>query len=182
MTRSELEQMLNISTVLISKGKKNRPGTPLVPTYITIHNTDNANEGADAGSHGRFLANTGYYMWGGKKKWISWHYTVDDGRVVRHLPLGEQGYHSSGGNSKSFGIEICMNKGIDQEEAFRRAARLAALLLYDHDTLKKDVRRVVPHYHWTRKNCPRLLLNNGKPGKRWEDFLAMIEQELKAIT
>ena len=56
---------LAISEELIAPGRPNRPGTKINPTYITIHNTANSNEGADADAHSRFVRNKGYYDWKG---------------------------------------------------------------------------------------------------------------------
>ena len=180
MTRTELGNLLNVEEDFIPEGKKNRPRTPNSLKYITIHNTDNTNVGADARAHSKFVKNTGHYINDkGEKIWVSWHYTVDDGRVVKHLPLNEGCYHTfNGGNQQSIAIEICMNQGIDQEAAFLRAARLVAALLYD---LKKSSDSIVPHYFWTKKNCPRLLLNNGKPGAQWKNFITLIETVYASI-
>ena len=51
------------------------------------------------------------------KKLGSWHYTVDDIKVIKQLPINEKGWHAGKGNSSSIGIEICMHEGIDQEQA-----------------------------------------------------------------
>ncbi len=34
----------------------------------------------------------------------------------------------------------------------------------------------------TGKNCPRLLLDNGKIGNRWREFIQLIQQELNTIS
>ncbi len=96
MTRQEIINSLNLEENFIPEGRRNRPGSANVAKYITIHNTDNTNVGADARSHGRFLINPGYYILEGKQHWVSWHYSVDDNRVVKHLPLDEKAYHAAG--------------------------------------------------------------------------------------
>ena len=181
VTRAELGQSLGLKIDQIAEGRPNRSGSPMAPRFITVHNTDNTNMGADAEAHGRFVSQTGYYVHGGQKRWISWHYTVDDDSCVRHLPLNEVGWHagSSAGNAASIGIEICMNAGIDQAKAFDRAQRLIACLCYD---LHLDpAKSVVPHQHWSGKNCPRLLLDNGRPGARWASFVAGVSACLASI-
>lgn len=177
MKRKEFGKLLNLKENYIPQGKRNRPGTPNTLEYITAHNTDNTDKGANASAHSKFVKNTGYYInkKSGEKIYVSWHYTVDDLQIIKHLPINEKGFHArNDGNTRSIGIEICMNKGIDQDAAFLRAARLFAVLLYD---LKKPADAIVPHYFWTEKNCPRLLLNNGKPGKKWKDFISMIKAD-----
>lgn len=182
MERKEFGTLLNLKEDYIPRDKRNRPGTPNSLEYITVHNTDNTKKGADASAHSKFVKNTGYYTSKdtGEKIYVSWHYTVDDSQIIKHLPLNEKGFHArNDGNSRSIGIEICMDKGIDQDAAFLRAARLIAALLYD---LKKPADAIVPHHFWTGKNCPRLLLDNGKPGKKWRDFISLVKAEHASIS
>lgn len=181
MKRSEFGKLLNLEVDLIPKGKRNRPGHVNEPRYITIHNTANKRAKATADAHNNFLKRNGFYRHRGRKNWVSWHYTVDDHKVIKHLPINEVGYHSKSGNIKSIGIEICMYRGIDQEKANLRAARLVAALLYDVADLNRNVYQVVPHQRWTGKNCPVLLLDNGKPRQKWHAFLALIQSELEGI-
>ena len=174
IARSKLGIQLNLKIDEIAPGRPNRPGTPLSASLITVHNTDNPKPSADAEAHARFLKNTGYYVHNGKKIWVSWHYTVDDDSCVRHLPLNEVGWHASSktGNASSLGIEICMNAGIDQAMAFDRAAKLIACLCFDMGL--DPATQIVPHYRWSEKNCPSLLMTGGKPGKKWRDFVAAV--------
>jgi len=174
MKRGELGASLNLEVDLIPDGRPNRPGTPINPRKITVHNTSNTNRGADANSHSKWVRNTGYYEFRGRKNYVSWHYTVDDKRVIKQLPISEKGWHSSRGNSSSIGIEICMHQGIDQDAAFDRASRLIAVLLYD---LNLSIEDVVTHKYWTGKSCPVLLLNEDK----WASFKGKISNYLKGI-
>lgn len=187
MKRKEFERLINIEEDFIPTGKTNRPGSRNSLEYITIHNTDNTKPGADARAHATFVTKTGYRenKETGKKTWVSWHYTVDDKRVIQHLPVTEACFHTlngkgsrMNGNSRSIAIEICMNQGIDQKAAFLRAARLTATLMHD---LKKSIDEVIPHHFWTGKACPSLLLDNGKPGKKWKSFLDTIVSEYSLI-
>ena len=68
-----------------------------------------------------------------------------------------------------------MNAGIDQQAAFDRASGLAALLIYDTDHADPDFDRIVPHFRWTKKNCPSLLLNDAKPGSKWTAFVERVK-------
>jgi len=173
MDRRELGQLLNLSEELIPSGRQNRPGTRIRPTFITIHNTSNTNAGADAQAHSRFVRNTGYYMHNGKKNWVSWHYSVDDQRVLKHLPVNEKGYHAGPANSVSIGIEVCMHQGIDRTQADLRAARLAAVLLFDFGLGIGGLRT---HKSWTGKHCPTLLLSH------WSSFVRQVEDIRASIT
>lgn len=175
MQREEFELLVNLEVDLIPQGMHNRPETIIDPKYVTIHNTSNTDAGADARAHARYLSKTGYYMYKGKKIWTSWHYTVDDKRVVNHLPLDEEGYHAhQEANTSSIGIEICMNAGIDRAAADLRAARVTAALLYD---LGLSADAIKTHQDWTGKKCPELLLAAGK----WKAFKDTVISEFNTI-
>jgi DNA/RNA endonuclease G (NUC1) len=178
MTRDELLKLINLHQELIPIGKQNRPGVTIKPVKITIHNTSNTSPGADAKAHSKFVRETGYYLGTGpngeqKKSWVSLHYTVDDKTVINQLPNTEKALHAgSPANTTSVAIEICMHKGIEQAEANTRAAQLTALLCYD---LSVPIADIVPHKHWTGKDCPVLLLKN------WNDFLKSVTQYLEDL-
>lgn len=163
--RKEIGKSLNLEIDLIPESNSNRPGIRIIPEYITIHNTDNTSRGAGALAHGRYMKGEDARM-----RRVSWHYTVDDNLCIKHLPINEKGWHAATqeGNNKSIGIEICMNEGIDQNAANQRAATLTAILIYD---LNLPLDNVVTHHHWSGKNCPILLLDDGKPGEKWQKFL-----------
>ena len=169
MDKAEWAKGINLKEELVAPGRPNRSGKPMRPTKVTIHNTDNSAKGADAHAHSRFVRETGWYEHKGKKIQVSWHYTVDDRVVIRQLPDLERGMHagSSEGNAYSLGVEICMQKKIDQEAANVRAAQLAALLIVEHGLSPDDV---VQHRHWSGKRCPSLLMNE----KKWDAFLANV--------
>lgn len=172
VTRASMYTLLNITTMLLSTRAPNRPGTPLAPKFVTIHNTDNGDKGADALAHAKYIRGSDAIA-----RKVSWHYTVDDQRVVKNLPAEEQGWHAGthAGNQISIGIEVCENAGIDQQAAFDRAALLTAVLL---DAYKIPLSNVVPHQHWSGKYCPHILLDrkNGFAG-----FVAQVGKYLAAI-
>lgn len=173
MDRAELLQLINLSEELVPAGKHNRPGTRIAPKFVTIHNTSNTNAGADAKAHSRFVRNTGFYMIGGKQNWVSWHYTVDDKVALRHVPPTEKAFHAGPANSVSVAMEVCMHAGIDRAAADLRAARLAALLLFDFGLGIAGLRT---HKSWTGKNCPQLLIPN------WNAFVAQVDGIRRTIT
>ncbi|OJF16363.1 MAG: hypothetical protein A6D91_11925, partial [Bacillaceae bacterium G1] len=144
----------------------------ITPTYITVHETDNTDAGADAERHAKYLAENPATA----KKPVSWHFTVDDKKIVQHLPTNEMGYHagSGTGNQQSIGVEICVNRDGDYEKAIQNAVWLVKKLMTDHGI---PVSRVVPHQHWTGKNCPRNLL------PRWQEFIAAVQgKEASQVT
>jgi N-acetylmuramoyl-L-alanine amidase CwlA len=162
---------LNIVQDFIPVTNSNRPGTRLVPTHITIHNTDNANLGADAAAHARYMKGAD-----AQARQVSWHYTVDDRIIYQSLPVNEVGWHAKQGNSKSIGIEICMHQGMNEAKAYDRAALLVAVLALQNGIPVPS--RIVQHYFWTEKHCPRVLRD--KPNG-WSDFLAKVQAALTQL-
>ncbi|EPY06618.1 bacteriophage PBSX N-acetylmuramoyl-L-alanine amidase [Paenibacillus alvei TS-15] len=160
---------IEIKQRLLPDGRPNKPSKPMTPQWLTVHNTDNESSGATAEAHSRYLLNGS----GGEKK--SWHYTVDDKDIYQHLRDNEQGWHAGDGtgpgNALSIGIEICMYKGIDEQAAWANAAWLVAKLAKKYGI---PLIKVVPHKHWTGKNCPSRIL------PQWSKFLNMIDKELHA--
>jgi Subtilase family/N-acetylmuramoyl-L-alanine amidase len=165
-TIPDARQRLNIVVDFIPVGNSNRPGTPLKPLQITIHNTDNSDAGADAHAHAIYQQGPDARL-----RQVSWHFTVDDHSVYQSLPVNEVGWHAGThqGNYSTIGIEICENDGIDQQAANDRAALLTAVQLHELGISLQG--NVVQHFHWSGKNCPALLRN---PPSNWGDFLAKV--------
>ena len=160
-----------IQTDYIPQGRKNRPGGFNPCSYLTIHETGNAARGADAAAHASYLKGDS-----AANALVSWHYTVDDHAILQHLPDTETAYHAGDGakgpgNTKSIGIEICVDAGGDFEKAKRNAASLVRLLMAEHSI---PLERVVQHHHWNGKDCPKSLRNT--PGG-WAAFLKLCEGE-----
>lgn len=157
---------MKIIKSFIQEGQTNqRPGHPMQPRYITIHNTANTNEGADAEMHARYLHN------GASGRVVSWHFTVDDRQIYQHIPLNENGWHAGDGgegtgNRESIGIEICENSDGAFGKAVAHAVWLIKKLMTEHDI---GIENVVPHQYWSGKNCPRRLLD------QWTGFKKRIE-------
>ena len=165
--------MVTITKDYIPRGRRNRPGYPLTPRYITIHDTANTNAGADAKAHAG-------YVKGDAAASIpaSWHFTVDDTVIMQHLPLNENGWHAGDGsngpgNRQSIGIEICENRDGNRARAEKNAAWLTAKLLRDY-SLGLD--RVKQHHHWSGKNCPRVLRGRASG---WNSFLEAVRLQLQ---
>jgi N-acetylmuramoyl-L-alanine amidase len=184
LRQSAAPAAVNLRQMIVPKGRYGRHiEFPLRATYITIHSTDN--RGATALQHARGMA-AGAFR--GRSKWnrtgyMTWHFSVDDVQAIQSLPLniqGEHADHDGPGNKSSIAIEICeFRDPRRQAAAIERAAQLTAWLTRE---LNIPVDHVVPHYHWpqwhfhgNQKNCPRILLEHGKPGPRWEAFLRKIK-------
>lgn len=163
--------MIEIIRDLIPLKRPNRPAEYNPCYYITIHDTGNTAKGADALAHSAYLKGT--------NEKVSWHYTVDDTVAVNHLPTNETAYHAGDGkrgtgNTKSIGIEICINSDGNIAKATDNAAWLTAKLLIEH---KLTIERVVQHNRWSGKNCPQNL-RHGVPYS-WEMFISKVEAYMK---
>ncbi len=172
MRLEEAFERLNISLDLIPVGSSNRPGTRLQPTHITIHNTANAAQGADALMHARYVKSAD-----ARARQVSWHFTMDDKRCVKHLPTNEVGWHAGRGNSKSIAIEICEHQGIDQNQANERASLLAAVLMFQ---LNIPLEHIVTHQSWTGKHCPHVLLGQQGGFEAFRRKVADFHQQLQS--
>ena len=171
--------MVKIIIDLIPKGRRNRPGYPMEPLYLTIHSTANTAAGADAAAHAVYIKSDACAA-----RPASWHFTVDGGTkdgkqapaIYQHLPLNENGWHAGDGtngtgNRKSIGIEICENRDGNRAQAIRTAAWLCAKLIREVKTLKPFPEVLKQHFDWSGKNCPRIL----RTGNKWADFLRQVE-------
>nr|WP_245480776.1 N-acetylmuramoyl-L-alanine amidase [Mesorhizobium sp. M1E.F.Ca.ET.041.01.1.1] len=158
---------------MIPKGRVDRPGTPIVATSVTIHNTGNSQSGANANAHARALV-TGALLSGYLR---SWHFTVDDFEIYRHIPTTEKAYHAGpAANASSIGVEVCQHPEQNNKLAYENAAWLAATLL--HQIKMTPTAGLRQHHDWTRKNCPSVL--RGKPGA-WKAFVAQVAAACAAL-
>ena len=132
--------------------------------YIVIHETANYDNGASAQMHARLQSNH-------NNRSASWHYQVDHKGVIQSFPDNVKCWHAGGDrlmNTKSIGIEICVNYG---GEKFRKAVD-NAIELTKHLMDKYDIpaNNVITHHDasWG-KDCPHFLRANSE-GVSWNDF------------
>src|SRR5699024_6340946 len=160
--------MVEIHAMLLNQESHNVPNKTMSPKYITVHNTANSSKGADAKMHAIYQRNGS----GGRK--ASWHYTVDDKEIWQSLKDNQQGWHAGDGggqgNAQSIGIEICENSDGDFDKAVANAQELIRNLMDKHNI---PIDNVVPHKHWSGKNCPHKLLDT------WDDFVNGITKEVE---
>lgn len=155
----------DITQIFIPAGRRDRPGTKLRATSVTIHNTFNTARGADAAAHARALYNGSLL----KEYLRSWHFTVDDVSIYQHVPTNEVAYHANSGNGSSIGIEICENSGLNVAAAYDNAAWLAARLL--HQIGQTPANGLKQHFDWSGKDCPRVL-RESRNG--WPNFISAV--------
>jgi N-acetylmuramoyl-L-alanine amidase len=181
---SKLVRQINLKQDMVRAGTCGRRVVRrMKPRYITIHSTQNYS--ADAWQHSLALKRGALRapkrLGGNRIGYLIWHFTVDDRVAVQHMPTNEQGEHADfngPGNNYSIGIEMCEQRGSNLNATMDRTAKLAAYLMVRNGI---PLRNVVPHYHWPRrgcnppnKNCPHFLMDNGRPGRKWNAFLGRI--------
>ncbi|WP_234047400.1 peptidoglycan recognition protein family protein [Luteolibacter pohnpeiensis] len=177
-------RQVNLKVDMVPAGTYGRKVVrPMIPRYITIHSTQNYT--ADAERHAlalkRGALRSAIRKGGNRIGFLIWHFTVDDHVAIQHMPTSEQGEHADfdgPGNRYSIGIEMCEQRGSNLAATIDRTAKLTAVLMKKNNIPLKNV---VPHYHWPRngknppnKNCPHFLMDNGKPGKKWQAFLGRV--------
>ncbi len=148
-----------------------RTGIAMQPKYVTIHNTASFGNGANAAAHANLQIND-------SRKWISWHYSVDNNEIYQSMPMNEVGYHAGDGqnigNSSTIGIEICENADGNYAQAERNAAYLTAQILYENN-LPSDAVRL--HKDWSGKNCAHNIIEGTKGTMGWGTFKNLVRQE-----
>jgi N-acetylmuramoyl-L-alanine amidase len=134
------------------------------PNWISIHETDNTNKGADALAHAKLQYN-------GNVRVASWHFSVDDREIYQSIPTNEiawaNGDGRGTGNMQSISIELCVNRDGDFEKTKENAVWLVQYLMKKYSI---PISNVVQHNRWTGKNCPRNLRKSG-----WNAFINQIK-------
>jgi N-acetylmuramoyl-L-alanine amidase CwlA len=101
--------------------------------------------------------------------------------IYQHIPDNETAWHcgdgKGSGNTKSIGIEICMNSDGDILEATDNAVELVVYLCKAHNI---PLSNVVQHNYWSGKNCPQML--RSKNPYNWDTFIAKVKQGLDVKT
>lgn len=136
------------------------------PTRIVVHNTAN-----DASA----MAEISYMI--GNNNQVSFHYAVDDYRVVQGIEENRNGWHAGDGNGKGnregIGIEICYSKS--GGDRFNKSEDNAVELIID--ILKRygwGIDKVTKHQDYSGKYCPHRTLDMG-----WERFMNKIRAKLE---
>ena len=191
MPVSSMLREVRLKVDMVPKGTHGRRVVrPMTPRYITIHSTQNYTAGADRHSLAlkRGALRAPKRKGGNRIGFLIWHFTVDQGMAVQHMPVSEQGEHADfdgPGNRYSIGIEMCEERGSNVAVTMERTAKLTAVLMKKHGI---PLNNVVPHYHWPRrgcspahKNCPHFLMDNGRPGPKWRAFLSKVNFHYKRL-
>lgn len=172
-------QDIMVTADYIPEGRYNRPGGNYKVKYIVIHNTGNFSAGADANAHRDYVKQEGTKT--------SWHFTVDDKTIFKHLPEEERAWHAGDGrdgqgNTYGIGIEMCVNHETEGTrhpskyfyKTMDNTAQLVAELMYKYNLKIKQVRQ---HWHFSGKNCPQVIRENDL----WDAFLENVHQRYDKI-
>lgn len=144
-------------------GHKKRRGVKIHPSHITIHATGNGKSTAQ--NERDYLTNPI------NTNGIAYHYVVGDNIIIEVMPPNEKAYHAGNiqGNNKSIGIEM-VETG-DREKVIANTIFLVKELQKQF-SISDD--RVVRHYDWSGKNCPRILNYGNWQG--WQDFKRLLSE------
>lgn len=139
--------------------------------YITYHDTGNNNAGADAKMHANYMVSSGSLQYRAR----SWHYTVDSGTIIHHVPDNEVAWQGDeyDAYAKSIGIETCVNFGSNLHLVWQRMGKLCAMLISKYGL---DISSIKQHYDWNQKNCPQTLRRNNL----YSYAISLVEGELLA--
>lgn len=154
-----------LKTSLLPVGHRLRPGGNFRKTSITIHSTGNLSSTPQGERN--WLNNAT------NKRYAAWHYVIGEGLVIQAIPDNETAWHcgTSEGNNHSVGIEI-VESG-DRCKVLMTAAEFTADLMRSYGFGVDNLRR---HYDWTKKDCPRILINPEfiKGAMNWQWFLKTV--------
>lgn len=134
---------------------------------FAIHNTANKASAMSEGS----------YMVGNNNK-VSFHYVIDDTRIVQCIEENRNAWHAGDGgngkgNRKMIAFEICHSTNPDAT-VFSNSEKLAAkFIAFKLKERGWGIDRVYKHQDFSGKYCPHKTLDLG-----WERFLNMINVEL----
>ena len=141
----------------------------MTPDRIVVHNTYN-----DASA----MSEISYMM--GNNNLVSFHYAVDDYRVVQGIEENRNAWHAGdghgNGNRKGIAIEICYSKsGGDRfTKAEDNAVELVVSILKRYGW---GIDKVTKHQDYSGKYCPHRTLDLG-----WERFINKVKAKLNGST
>ena len=139
----------------------------MTPDGITVHNTANK---ASA------MAEVSYMV--GNNNTVSFHYAIDDYRIVQGVEENRNTFHAGDGrngkgNRNKISIEICYSTHPDSSLFTKAELLTAKFIAYKLKEKGWGIERVSKHQDFSKKYCPHKTLDLG-----WERFLNLIRAEL----
>lgn len=175
MHNAKIGKATIISTDLLKKGHM-VPYAVFAPVSITVHETDCPDIPAK-----QFYLSLKNGQTDTSRTQASFQFVVDATTIRQCVNAFRTCWHAGckEGNTTSIGIEICQysnNKEL-QKQAYENAIELIKILRAEIKTIIKVVR----HYDWTKKNCPRYLLSKKYNGLTWSWFSDQLKVTKKSI-
>ena len=105
----------------------------------------------------------------------SFHSVVDHKEVIRCIPFTTGAYHSGtvAGNNSSLSLEICSSSlKTNFAQTWENAVEVVA---HDLTELGWSVDRLRQHYHWSGKDCPKLIRERGL----WDQFKKEVKSRME---
>lgn len=140
-----------------------RSQLPMKPKFITLHNP--ASPGSTAQNLTDYIDSYNGYK--------SWHLTVISNKAFQELPFLEASWNAGDGYNGS-GNRSSVSLEIGEDEASENTAKVfVAYLMKEYNI---PIENVVPHKHWSGKNCPAYTLLH------WDNYIKSIDEYYKEIT
>lgn len=164
-----------IEPKLITSNNKGKAGSNK-PKFIVIHDTGNANKGAGAENHYKWLQNNNDLK-------RSAHLFVDSKQALQVIDYFTIAYHTgvlytehpevpTCTNFNSIGIEFCVNEDGDLEKTLENTIEATKRIM---KLLNIPSERVITHQMSSGKKCPGTFI---KKPELWEYFKEKIKEEL----
>lgn len=139
--------------------------------YIVIHDTGNANVGADVKAH--------YNYFNSANRGASADYFVDDKIIGKFVEDFNKSWHCGDGknkyginNNNSIGVELCINSDCNKEVAMENLVELTKFLMKEYNI---PCENVVRHFDASKKLCPNSFKAND--WALWKEFKFKISTE-----
>lgn len=142
---------------------------PLSPSFFVVHET--ANPGATAANH------VSYWR---REPTFAVHYVLDWEECYHCVPNDRLAYHVGGGNSQTYGVELChATSRADFEKVWKSGVELCAAQLRARGW---GVDRLLSHWDCTRRwggsDHTDPIGYFEEYGRTWEDFTDAVRREL----
>lgn len=167
--------------ILPASQTRQRPGIFMDAAVYVQHETGNANAGANADMHLRYLQN------GAEGQQLGYHFTVDEKEAIQMIPVNEVTWHGGDGggqcNYTGVSCELCVqDNNAHKTQARENAERLAAAVM-----LATNVTRLIQHSDCCaaignpagcHSNCPQYI----RQDHYWGTFVQHVQSLMAGTT
>lgn len=155
------------------------PGYSLSPTFITIHNVGDDNDGDNVSGKKYYDAMHGANIEGWRQ--AGYHLVIDYNKVYQCVAFDKVTWHAGDGkygkgNRNSIGIEHCQYTDKEKQRmVWENSVAVCKELMKEYLI---DLDHIVQHYYWTKKDCP-YLLRHGRFGFTWRWYKNLFSESEK---